>query len=74
MLGKAVGPSNHECRRGLLNIITRVTLLFLAWVANQMAGDLIDAFQNQDVHGSQSTSAEIVGQSGLSQTQQKSVL
>jgi len=39
-----------------------------------MAGDLIDAFQNQDVHGSQSTSAEIVGQSGLSQTQQKSVL
>jgi hypothetical protein len=50
------------------------TLLFLAWGANQMAGDLIDAFQNQDVHGSQSTSAEIVGQSGLSQTQQKSVL
>ena len=50
------------------------TLLFLAWVANQVAGDLIDAFQNEDVHGSQSTSAEIVDQSGLSQTQQKSVL
>ena len=50
------------------------TLLFLAWVANQVAGDLIDASQNEDVHGSQSTSAEIVDQSGLSPTQQKSVL
>jgi hypothetical protein len=49
-------------------------LLFLVWVTNQVAVDLIDASQNEDVHGSQLTSAEIVDQSRLSPTQQKSVL